>query len=141
MPDYSALARLHEQCFVTPRAWSASEIESLCQTAGCFLIEEPAGFLLGRSIAGEAELLTLAVDPEARRQGIGRRLVEAFLKKSCETKAETVFLEVSSENPAAIALYGATGFRQAGKRRAYYHSPDGRAVDALVLQQDLGANP
>lgn len=104
------------------------------------MIEEPAGFLLGRSIAGEAELLTLAVDPEARRQGIGRRLVEAFLQKSCETKAETAFLEVSSENQAAITLYEATGFRQAGKRRAYYHSPDGRAVDALVLQHDLKAN-
>lgn len=139
MPDFDTLAALHAKCFVTPRPWSAAELSNLCDGAGVFLITEPSGFVLGRSIAGEAELLTIAVNPEARRQGIGGRLVAQFLSKAQSSGAESAFLEVSSENPAAIALYDSSGFQRAGKRKAYYQDPQGRAIDALVMTRPLKA--
>lgn len=131
------LATLHAACFTTPRPWSEAEIADLLASRFCFLIEAPAGFLIGREIAGEAELLTVAVDPAARRQGHGRRLLAGFAAEARARGAETAFLEVAEDNTAARALYAAAGWRGSGRRRGYYHSPDGRAVDALVLSLAL----
>lgn len=133
-PD--ALAALHGRVFTVPRPWSAAEIAGLLESAGVFLLTEPQGFLMGRAIAGEAELLTLAVAPEARRQGIGARLVAGFLTEARARQAESAFLEVAADNLAALALYDAAGFRQAGRRRGYYATAMG-PVDALVLSRAL----
>lgn len=131
------LATLHAACFTTPRPWSEAEIADLLASRFCFLIEAPAGFLIGREIAGEAELLTVAVDPAVRRQGLGRRLLAGFAAEARARGAETAFLEVAEDNTAARALYAAAGWRGSGRRRGYYHSPDGQAVDALVLSLAL----
>ena len=101
------------------------------------LVEGDAGFLLGRAVAGEAELLTLAVAPESRRLGLGRRLVARFVYQARLRQAQRAFLEVSAENPAAIALYDSAGFRTEGRRRGYYATPGGPRVDALVMARDL----
>ncbi len=132
MPD--ELAALHGRVFTVPRPWSAAEIVGLLESTGMFLLAEPQGFLMGRAIAGEAELLTLAVAPEARRQGIGARLVAGFLTEARARQAESAFLEVAADNLAALALYDAAGFRQAGRRRGYYATATG-PVDALVLSR------
>jgi ribosomal-protein-alanine N-acetyltransferase len=131
------LARLHAACFTTPRPWSAAEFADFQASPLCFLLEEPAGFVLGRVIADEAELLTLAVAPQARRQGIGARLVAAFAAQATRRGAETAFLEVAASNAAAQALYARTGWTLAGRRKRYYHAPDGTAEDALVLRLGL----
>lgn len=102
-----------------------------------FLITEPKGLLLGRAVADEAELLTMAVAPEARRQGIGARLLSAFLHRTSTEKAETAFLEVASGNAAAIALYRAAGFAEAGRRRGYYATTGQAAEDAIVMRLGL----
>ncbi|TDT76824.1 ribosomal-protein-alanine N-acetyltransferase [Litoreibacter halocynthiae] len=133
-PD--ALAALHAKCFTTPRPWSASEFASFEGSA--FLLSTPQGFLLGRLIVDEAELLTLAVDPAARRQGVARVLVEGFKARATEDGATLAFLEVAADNEAAIALYRSTGFADAGRRRAYYRRPNGSTLDALVMRCELG---
>jgi ribosomal-protein-alanine N-acetyltransferase len=127
------LAALHARVFTTPRPWSAAEFAALLADPLVFLLTGPAGFLLGRVVAGEAELLTLAVAPEARRQGTGARLVQGFLQESARRGAESAFLEVAAPNAAARALYAAAGFAEAGRRRNYYRSPEGGAEDALIL--------
>lgn len=137
MPDVGALAGLHGACFTSPRPWSEAEIAGLLAEPTVFLLEQPGGFLIGRAVAGEAELLTLAVDPAARRMGTGRALVARFLDAARARKADTAFLEVSAENDAAIALYDSAGFRAAGRRRGYYATSDGRRIDALVLSRAL----
>jgi [ribosomal protein S18]-alanine N-acetyltransferase len=96
-------------------------------------IIEPMGFLLGRLVAGEAELLTIAVDPAARRQGIGAALVRQFLDQVRAKGGESVFLEVAETNLPARALYARHCFLPQGRRRAYYREVTGSAVDALVL--------
>ena len=78
----AALAALHARCFAAhPRPWSATEIEGLLDSPPNFLIDLPQGFLIGRAVADEAELLTLAVAPETRRQGLARAAPDApFLR-------------------------------------------------------------
>lgn len=134
-PD--ALAALHASSFTTPRPWSAAEFADLLRASGVFLLCDTTGFLLGRVIADEAELLTVAVDPAARRQGTGARLVAAFATEARARGAVTGFLEVAASNAAAQALYRRAGWVEAGRRKRYYHAPDGSAEDALVLRRDL----
>lgn len=135
-PD--VLAALHGRVFTTPRPWSIAEFTALLADPLVFLlVEGDAAFLLGRSVAGEAELLTLAVAPEARRRGLGRTLLGRFQYQACLRGAERAFLEVSAENAPAVALYESAGFARVGLRRGYYQAPDGRRIDALVLARDL----
>lgn len=129
------LAALHAQCFTTPRPWSAREFTSILSHA--FLIETPHAFLIGRVIADEAELLTLAVAPHARRTGTGMGLVADFLGRAAGAGAVDAFLEVAQDNAAARALYAQAGFLEAGRRKAYYTAPDGTKSDALVLRCEV----
>lgn len=134
-----ALAALHAACFTVPRPWTVAEFAELLARADTFLLQEPAGFLLGRALAGEAELLTLAVASEARRQGTGARLVAQFLAEAAARGADSAFLEVAEDNMAARALYARAGFAPAGRRRGYYRHKDGTTTDALVMTSALGA--
>jgi len=139
-PD--ALAALHARCFQTPSPWNASDFARFAADPLVFLlVEGDAGFLLGRAVAGEAELLTVAVAPEARRRGTGRTLLARFLYQARVRGADRAFLEVSARNAPAIALYESVGFERAGLRRNYYLAPDGARIDALVMARDLAAGP
>jgi ribosomal-protein-alanine N-acetyltransferase len=131
------LARLHARCFTTPRPWSAAELRAFLQDPLCLALIEPQGFLIGRAVADEAELLTLAVDPDARRQGVARRLMAGFLAQARARGATSVFLEVAADNAPAIALYLASGFSRVACRRGYYRASEGPAVDALIMAQTL----
>lgn len=133
------MAALHARCFTTPRPWSAAEIAALQADPLCFCLQRDGAFLIGRVVAGEAELLTLAVAPETRRKGVGRALLTGFLAESARRGAEQAFLEVTEENDPALALYATGGFAQAGRRRGYYRRADGSALDALVMVRSLSA--
>ena len=136
------LATLHARAFTTPRPWSEAEFSALLTDPLAFLlVEGDAGFLLGRAVAGEAELLTLAVAPEARGRGLGRRLVSRFLYQARLRGADEAFLEVAEDNAPARAVYSRAGFTESGRRRGYYILPQGRAVDALVMRRMLTDAP
>ncbi len=89
--------------------------------------------ILARYAADEAEVLTVAVVPERRQQGLGGRLVAAAAEEARKQGATRLFLEVSTRNPAARGLYQRLGFVQVGRRRGYY--ADGS--DALTLSRAL----
>ncbi|WP_103332545.1 GNAT family N-acetyltransferase [Pseudotabrizicola formosa] len=137
MPEVAELASIHAACFTLPRPWSAPEIRSLLDSPHVFLLSESGGFLLGRAVAGEAELLTLAVLPAAQGRGLGGRLVQGFLNTAKVRTATTAFLEVAAGNAPAIRLYERAGFILKGRRKAYYTAADGRRDDALVLSRAL----
>ena len=133
------LAALHARCFRTPPPWSAQDFALFVADPLAFLlVEGDAGFLLGRAVAGEAEVLTLAVAPESRRLGLGRRLLARFLYQAGLRAAGRAFLEVNAENAGAVALYESAGFAVAGRRKGYYATPEGARVDAIVMARDLG---
>ena len=135
------LARLHAASRIAPRSWSEAEFASLTGGAGAVLVADPQGFALGRALVGEAELLTLAVLPDARRQGVGRHLLDRFLQQVAGQGATATFLEVAQDNAAALALYRAAGFAEVGRRKAYYCMPDGQRVDAIVMRHATGVAP
>lgn len=137
------LARLHAAAFDPP--WTAAELRALVEGPGGFalLVEDqaPLGFILCRSGGGEAEILTLAVEPKARRRGFAKALVQVAAGAARIAGAESLFLEVAVDNAAALALYRSTGFSEAGVRRGYYDRGGGNRVDALVMRLDLGRAP
>lgn len=90
---------------------------------------------MGRTAAGEGEVLTLAVRPAARRSGVGRGLMDGLAAEAARRGAEVLFLEVAEPNWPARALYEAMGAALVGRRRRYY--PDG--ADALVLRLALSS--
>jgi ribosomal-protein-alanine N-acetyltransferase len=96
----------------------------------------PLGLALTWRAADEVHLLDLAVDPDARRRGIGRALLEAVLVDARTSGAALALLEVRAQNAQALALYAALGFVQTGVRRAYY-SDNGE--DAVVMRLDLSS--
>lgn len=134
--DAELLAAMHEMAFEAP--WGAAEIAALIDGPGGFALiaGEAEGFILCRAIGGEAEILTLAVNPDARGRGLGKALVEAAAKAALDRNAEAFFLEVAEDNAPAIALYQGAGFRLAGRRPGYYRRADGE-TDALVMRRRL----
>ena len=104
-----------------------------------FAAEAPDGFILMRAVADEAEILTLAVRPAARRGGQGGRLVGEGVLEAAARGAVRVFLEVAADNAAARALYARAGFVEAGRRPGYYAGPGGARRDALLLVRNLTA--
>ena len=97
------------------------------------LIDERGGMLLGRVAADEAEVLTLAVAPSARRQGIATALLERRRRRVRARGGSAMFLEVAIGNAAALALYRREGFAEVGRRRRYYAD----SSDALVLRMNF----
>ena len=131
------MAALHARCFTVPRPWTATEFAEMLQSLHVFAVPRADGFALVRVIADEAELLTLAVAPEARRQGIGRAMLAEALDRAARRGAVTMHLEVAADNTPALALYDRAGFARTGRRPGYYRSPVGQRTDALLLARAL----
>jgi ribosomal-protein-alanine N-acetyltransferase len=130
----AALAAIHASAFPPREAWGADAIAIQLALPGAFgLIDHRGGMLLGRIAADEAEVLTLAVVPSARRQGIATALLRAARAQVAACGGIAMFLEVATGNAAALALYERECFIEVGRRRRYY--PD--SSDALVLRMNL----
>ena len=129
------LAALHASAFDDP--WTPEAFDALLASPGVTVLAETGGFILIRTVADEAEILTLAVQPEARRLGLGRALVERAAVAARAAGAERLFLEVAADNRTAIALYRRASFDSVGLRRGYYPRTDAPSVDALVLARPL----
>jgi ribosomal-protein-alanine N-acetyltransferase len=95
---------------------------------------EIAGMIVVRTVAGEAEVLNLAVLPTRRRRGLASGLVQAALARARAAGAHRAFLEVRESNVGARGFYANMGFTEAGRRRGYYSNP---IEDALVLSRAL----
>ena len=124
-------------------AWTRSQCAGILPMAGVSLVlareaENGAaiGFSLSRTVADESELLLLAVVPDRRREGIGRRLLDDFMNRARAGGVARVHLEVRDGNPA-VDMYRSAGFAPAGRRRNYYHGSDGKRFDALTLVHKL----
>ncbi|MGA7711030.1 MAG: GNAT family N-acetyltransferase [Rhizomicrobium sp.] len=137
--DVAPLAMLHAAAF--DEAWSAEWIGRLMAQPGTFAMHAEGGFILVRSAGGEAEVLTLAVAPAARRRGIASTLILKAANYAEEHGARRLFLEVSDANQPAKSLYTCVGFKEVGRRVGYYQGAGGRRQDALVLAVELPIHP
>lgn len=129
----AALAAIHAEAFPPADAWGEGAIRTLLAMPGAVLLAEDDGFLLARVAGGEAEVITLAVRPAARRRGLAARLLARALRACAGAGAAAMFLEVDTANAPALALYARAGFARVGTRRGYY----GPGRDAAVLRLSL----
>jgi ribosomal-protein-alanine N-acetyltransferase len=136
------LARLHARLF-SP-AWDMASFKLLLDHPGSIALTartgeppETAGFILGRLVADEAEILTLGVCESWQRRGIGRQLVEALCRAAKKAEARRLHLEVAAGNAIAIRLYKSLGFEDIGRRKGYYERPGAAPEDAINLSLAL----
>jgi [ribosomal protein S18]-alanine N-acetyltransferase len=143
--DIDAVMRVMDAAFGDRfgEAWTRSQLAGILPMAGVSLIlarerdsADAIGFSLFRTVAGESELLLIAVLPDAQRRGLGARLLDHFLERAREDGVARVHLEVREGNPA-IGMYLSAGFSQVGRRRNYYHAVGGKRYDAITLACEL----
>ena len=130
------VAEIEASSFSDP--WPQSVLESelfnplslwLCAVRG----SEVLGYVGSQTVFDEADMMNIAVKESARRQGVARALLEALISGLAKNNVKTLTLEVRTSNEAAIALYGAFGFAQVGRRKNYYFHP---TEDALILKKE-----
>lgn len=95
------------------------------------------GFIISRKVLDEAEVLTIAVGPEHRRQGVAAALLEVHLSTMAMERVRHLFLEVDEANVPAKTLYARFGFVEKGRREGYYRTEDGSRATALIMRKDV----
>lgn len=133
MTRAESLSAVHAASAPAERVWTAAEFAALLESPLVTALAAAESFALIRCVADEAELLLIATDRASQRQGHARRRLEEAIEVAKKKGAYQMFLEVAADNVPAQALYRSAGFRETGRRRAYYPRADG-AVDALVMQ-------
>jgi tRNA threonylcarbamoyladenosine biosynthesis protein TsaB len=139
----AVLAALHADAFAgqSTELWTEKSLRELLAMPGALALlatqggEQPVGFILLRLAADEAEIITLAVQPQLRRQGVARRLLTVGLAKVTGRGAQQCFLEVADTNLAARALYASAGFAEVGRRPGYYRAGAGAPRDAILMRK------
>ena len=142
-PEHAALvAALHRSA---PGPWSELAWRTLLHGQGALTLVAaadgaPCAFVHCRRIGREAEVIMLVTEPDHRRRGAARMLVESACRQLSLDGASTVFLEVAEGNAPARTLYEGRGFVPVGTRRNYYRTPSGRE-HALVMRRALATDP
>ena len=127
---FDELSNLHKKCFPN-KPWSANDFRDL-QKSGCEIIMSDNGFIVYRIVADEAEIITIGVNPEMRRNGIASAMLGIIEKNIKNQGVKKIFLEVALINEPAKKLYENNGYKSVGLRPKYY---DG--IDAIIMQKDL----
>lgn len=131
--DLPALLEIERRAFPSPWPEGAFARELDLPQAEVWIAETeagPRGYLDLWLLVGEVEILNVAVDPVARRQGFGVALVSHAIQRANDVEAGSIFLEVRRSNESAIALYQRCGFHQVGLRKRYYQD---NAEDAVLM--------
>lgn len=142
--DLDWVVPLEQETFAGDPPWSAdlfrSELDGVPATRWYGVAEGDGGRSLGYAglratgYPGEAaDLLTIAVRPDARGAGVGSVLLAAVIQEAAARRAGDLLLEVRADNAAAIAFYERHGFERLSIRRRYY--ADG--VDGVVMRRPL----
>ena len=133
VPQVAALEKL---CFADP--WSENSVASeLNNDLALWLVamndDTVVGYIGSQTVAGETDVMNIAVHPDWRRRGIAQSLIECLVVELKNRGSEALMLEVRASNAPAIALYEKLEFRQVGRRPNYYRNPQ---EDALILRKE-----
>ncbi len=138
--DVRSVSEIHAASFDRP--WGLTEFERLMaeetvltHVAAGGPRDIPEGFVLARLAADEAEILSIAVNPTRRGEGIAGRLLKSQMDMLALNGIRTLFLEVEDANIPALALYQRHRFMEVSRREAYYRKADGSAATALVMRR------
>ncbi len=135
LESVSALARRAD-----PFGWTMRNLQDGLAAGYVMTAALAGGQIVGYSVLmtviDEAELLEIAVDPDAQGQGFGKALLAHTLTLARESAARLVHLEVRVTNTRARKMYTSAGFSEVGRRRNYYPTADGRE-DAILMRKTL----
>ena len=118
--------------------WTQKQFsEELANSSSRIVVVEEDGqvaaYLVFRAVAGEAQILDVAVDARRTRRGLGRALIADLLERAAREKLSKATLEVRADNAAALALYRAAGFAVVGRRPNFYNG----VCDAVLMDRNL----
>jgi len=138
------LSRLQKTCYL-PQGEKHWSTESFLQTltrgdihaAILMCHDDPIGFYVVSVQTDQAEILSLGIIPTHQRKGFGRYMMMHILSLQKSTPIKSFFLDVRSDNMAAIALYEKVGFTPCGRRKAYYTLLDNSEVDAILMKMPV----
>ncbi|MBO7148465.1 MAG: ribosomal protein S18-alanine N-acetyltransferase [Clostridia bacterium] len=144
--DLDAMYDIELKCFSDP--WTRAMLDPFCGYTGARaavaeLDGKICGFVFIYVVAGdtgenngEVDLADIAVDPDARRTGVAKKLISYVYDSARKNNCGNIFLEVRRSNTAARALYESEGFAVIGERKKYYTSP---VEDAVIMKKELAA--
>ncbi|MEY8354141.1 ribosomal protein S18-alanine N-acetyltransferase [Lachnospiraceae bacterium 54-53] len=129
--DVDRVCEIERACFSVP--WPLITVKGgPGSSLDTWLVLEEEGVISGycvfRIIAGEGELLRIAVLPEARGRGLSKKLMDRMVEYSIKKGAKILYLEVRESNKKARNLYRSYGFTEEGIRKNYYLHPSENAV-------------
>lgn len=134
------VAQLHGKLF--DPGWDEASVAKLLEHPGSTTLvartgfpKISVGFAVAQMAADEAEILSIGVDEDWQRLGLGKRLVEGVVRSIARAGVKRLFLEVAEDNVAARALYRHCGFTETSRRKGYYPRQGGAAADAVVLSK------
>ena len=132
--DVGSIVLLEQTCISDPGAEKmvADLIDSSWDEVWVLEAEEDGvvGYINFRFIAGEGELMRIAVLPNLRGRGLSRKLMDKMVESASKNAVTDMTLEVRAGNEPAIGLYRAYGFVSEAVRKGYYHNP---TEDALIM--------
>lgn len=136
----SLLVAIHAEAFAN--YWNVHDFNDFFSVPGTLAWmaydgENPAGMIVLRVQFEQVDVITVAVRPAYRRQGLARALMAQSLEKAKKAGASIMFLDVEDGNAAALALYESMGFSHVSRRKLYYRQKDGSYTDALVMSLKL----
>jgi len=140
--DAGPMSALHTMAFPEGQGWGSSEFKSLMSqdsTRAYALLRHGAFAAFGvfQCVADQVEIVTLATDPDQRRQGLARQLFNALEPHFLNTGLKTWLLDVAEDNSGAIAFYQKLGFTTDGRRPRYYKRLEGKRVDAILMSKPM----
>jgi ribosomal-protein-alanine N-acetyltransferase len=137
--DAEIISQIHQSCF--DDGWSEkSFFEMLSQNAFFgFFSKEKTGFILGKIVCEEIEIITICVLPNFRRRGIGKLLMETIDVHAKTCSVDRIFLEVSEDNVIAQKMYKNFGYKEIAERRGYYQTQTCRK-NAIIMMKNATLN-
>ncbi len=135
--DLRTVAQL--ECVTFSDPWSEDSLLGMTDSEYYHLVcaeadDSVCGYLAASSVAGESEILRIAVSENYRRRGIGSTLLDSFISERTEAGDCEFFLEVRKSNEPAIGLYTSRRFEVCGTRANYYKCP---TEDAVLMRYSV----
>ena len=128
------LSELHSRCFSSPtEKYSSKSIAEFLDNKNYQVLANDACLGIIKFVKPEAEIITIAVDPQFRNKRYGSKLLKKLISIAKKEKINEIFLEVSINNSVATKLYQNAGFRQIGQRKNYYILNKLSIADAILM--------
>ncbi|RIJ23836.1 GNAT family N-acetyltransferase [Henriciella barbarensis] len=143
--DSARAAMLHALCFDAAGQWSARSMRETLSAQTTLALghgdgDQLNGLLLIQRIPPDAEILTICVHPNKRRDGIAQKLFNHSATLLGPYGIDRLMLDVADDNLPAISFYERNEFRRDGRRKAYYRREDGAAADAVLMSRPLAGH-